>query len=77
MKIFPLTLVPANTRIDFMRFRHVFITIAALAFLGAVAVIGVKGFNFALDFTGGTAVNVRFAQPVSVDEVRELSLIHI
>ena len=71
MKIFPLTLVPANTRIDFMRFRHVFITIAALAFFGALAVIGVKGFNFALDFTGGTAVNVRFAQPVSVDEVRE------
>ena len=71
MKIFPLTLVPANTRIDFMRFRHVFITIAALAFFGAFAVIGVKGFNFALDFTGGTAVNVRFAQPVSVDEVRE------
>ena len=71
MKIFPLTLVPANTRIDFMRFRHVFITIAALAFFGALAVIGVKGFNFALDFTGGTAVNVRFAQPVGVDEVRE------
>ncbi|MDC7806484.1 protein translocase subunit SecF [Luteimonas sp BLCC-B24] len=71
MKIFPLTLVPANTRIDFMRFRHIFIVIAALAFFGALAVIGVKGFNFALDFTGGTAVNVRFAQPVSVDEVRE------
>ncbi|MGO3126687.1 MAG: protein translocase subunit SecF [Luteimonas sp.] len=71
MKIFPLSLVPANTRIDFMRFRHVFITIAMLMFVGAFAVIGLKGFNFALDFTGGTAVNVRFENPVSVDEVRE------
>lgn len=71
MKIFPLTLVPANTRIDFMRWRHVFISIAALLLVGAFAVIGFKGFNLALDFTGGTAVNVRFEQPVSVDAVRE------
>ncbi|VXB83211.1 Protein translocase subunit SecF [Luteimonas sp. 9C] len=71
MKIFPLSLVPADTRIDFMRFRHVFITIALLMFVGAFAAIGLKGFNFALDFTGGTAVNVRFENPVSVDEVRE------
>jgi len=71
MKIFPLTLVPANTRIDFMRWRHVFIALAAIAFFGALAVVGLKGFNFALDFTGGTAVNVRFEQPVSVDEVRD------
>jgi len=71
MKIFPLTLVPANTRIDFMRFRHIFVAFAAIVFIAALAVIGLKGFNFALDFTGGTAVNVRFEQPVSVDEVRD------
>lgn len=70
MKIFPLTLIPANTNFDFMRMRHVSVTIAALALVGALAVIGLKGFNFALDFTGGTAVNVRFEQPVSVDAVR-------
>ncbi len=70
MKIFPLTLIPANTNFDFMRVRHVAVTIAVLALVGALAVIGLKGFNFALDFTGGTAVNVRFEQPVSVDDVR-------
>ncbi|MEN5115815.1 protein translocase subunit SecF [Luteimonas sp. TWI662] len=71
MKIFPLTLVPSDTRIDFMRLRHVWVSMFALLFVASIAVIGLKGFNFALDFTGGTAVNVRFEQPVSVDEVRE------
>ena len=71
MKIFPLTLIPANTRIDFMRLRHVWIALFVLLFVGSLAVVGLKGFNFALDFTGGTAVNVRFEQPVSVDDVRE------
>ena len=71
MKIFPLTLIPANTRIDFMRLRHVWIALFVLLFVASAAVVGLKGFNFALDFTGGTAVNVRFEQPVSVDDVRE------
>jgi len=71
MKIFPLTLVPNNTRIDFLRLRHVWVTMFLLLFVGSFAVVGLKGFNFALDFTGGTAVNVRFDQPVGVDDVRE------
>ena len=71
MKIFPLTLIPANTRIDFMRLRHVWSALFVLLFVASLAVVGLKGFNFALDFTGGTAVNVRFEQPVSVDDVRE------
>ncbi len=71
MKIFPLTLVPSGTRIDFMRLRHVWVGLFALMFVASFAVVGLKGFNFALDFTGGTAVNVRFEQPVGVDDVRE------
>ncbi len=71
MKIFPLTLVPNDTRIDFLKLRHVWVTMFLVLFVGAFAVVGLKGFNFALDFTGGTAVNVRFDQPVGVDDVRE------
>ncbi len=71
MKLFPLSLIPSNTNIDFMRLRHVWLLIAALMMAGSVAVIVGKGFNLALDFTGGTAVNVRFEQPVGVDDVRE------
>jgi preprotein translocase subunit SecF len=70
MKIFPLTLIPSDTRIDFMRMRWVGLVLALLVFTGAMAAIVGKGFNFALDFTGGTAVTVRFEQPPNVDAVR-------
>ncbi|RRN80198.1 protein translocase subunit SecF [Pseudoxanthomonas sp. SGD-10] len=70
MKIFPLTFIPHEPRIDFMKMRWVAIVAAVLMFAAAVAGIA-KGFNYALDFTGGTVVEVRFAQPTPVDQVRE------
>jgi preprotein translocase subunit SecF len=70
MKIFPLTLIPHDTKIDFMRMRWVTLTLGALVFALAMGAIATKGFNFALDFTGGTAVTLRFEQPPNVDEVR-------
>jgi preprotein translocase subunit SecF len=71
MNIFPLTLIPHETRIDFMKMRWVSIAVAALLFLGSIAGIVGQGFNYALDFTGGTVVEVRFAQAANVDQVRE------
>ena len=71
MKIFPLTLIPNDTRIDFMRTRWVAIATAALVFVASVAVIATQNFNYALDFTGGTVVEVRFDKPADVDGVRE------
>ena len=71
MKIFPLTLIPNDTRIDFMRLRWVSLAIAALLFAASIGTIVVNGFNYALDFTGGTVVEVRFDRPASIDAVRE------
>ncbi|KAF1700133.1 protein translocase subunit SecF [Pseudoxanthomonas kaohsiungensis] len=71
MKIFPLTLIPNDTRIDFMRMRWVSLAIAALLFAASIGTIVLNGFNYALDFTGGTVVEVRFDRPASIDGVRE------
>ena len=71
MKIFPLTLIPNDTRIDFMRMRWVSLAIAALLFAASIGTIVLNGFNYALDFTGGTVVEVRFDRPASIDAVRE------
>ncbi|WP_028916062.1 protein translocase subunit SecF [Pseudoxanthomonas sp. J35] len=71
MKIFPLTLIPHDTRIDFMKMRWVALIAAAVLFVAAVGTIVTKGFNYALDFTGGTVVEVRFDRSVPVDAVRE------
>ena len=70
MKIFPLTLIPSDTRIDFMRWRWFHLGFAVLCFLVALAGIFGKGFNFGLDFTGGTAIELRFEQPPNVEDVR-------
>jgi preprotein translocase subunit SecF len=70
MKIFPLSLIPYGTRIDFMRYRLVALVVGALLFAGSVGVVLLNGFNFALDFTGGTAITLRFEQPADVEGVR-------
>ena len=71
MKIFPLQLIPNDTNIDFMRMRWISLGVALLLTVVAIGAIAVKGFNYALDFTGGTVVEVRFDRPADVDGVRE------
>ncbi|MBH1714278.1 protein translocase subunit SecF [Stenotrophomonas maltophilia] len=70
MKLFPLHILPNDTKIDFMRWRHVAMVVTVIVFLASVAIIGVKGFNYALDFTGGTLIEARFDKPVDVEQVR-------
>ena len=72
MKIFPLSLLPAKPNIDFMRMRWVTMIVGLVVFIASVGAIATQGFNLALDFTGGTSVTLRFAQPPDVDDVREM-----
>ena len=69
MKFF--TLIPHGTRFDFMRLRWVSLGIAFALMLAAIGAIAFKGFNFALDFTGGNVTELRFERPVDVDDVRQ------
>ncbi len=71
MKLFPLHLIPNDTHFNFMRLRWVSLTIALLLAVVAVGAMAFKGFNYALDFTGGTVVEVRLQRPADVDGVRE------
>ena len=71
MNIFPLRLIPATPNLDFMRMRWVAVAASLLLTIAAIGAIAGKGFNYALDFTGGTVVELRFQQPADVDGVRE------
>jgi preprotein translocase subunit SecF len=71
MKLFPLHLVPNDTNINFMRLRWISLGVAVLLAVGAIAAMAINGFNYALDFTGGTVVELRFQKPAEVDGVRE------
>ena len=66
----PFNVFPYGSTFDFMRLRWVSLGLAALILLVAIGAMTLKGFNFALDFTGGTAVELRFDKPVDVDDIR-------
>jgi preprotein translocase subunit SecF len=70
MKLFPLHIIPHDTNIDFMRYRHPVLALMLLLLLASVAIIGLKGFNYALEFTGGTMVRAHFSRPVDIENVR-------
>lgn len=67
----PLNVFPYDANFNFMRLRWVSLSIALLMMLVAIGAIAGKGFNFALDFTGGTVTELRFERPVAVDDVRD------
>ena len=70
MSLFPLRLIPHTPNVNFMRLRWPSIVITIVLTIAAIGAIAGKGFNYALDFTGGTVVELRFDRPADVDGVR-------
>ena len=66
----PFNVFPYDSKIDFMRLRVLSTVVATLIMLVAIGAMAVKGFNFALDFTGGVGIELRFDKPVEVEDVR-------
>lgn len=76
----PFNVFPYDSNIDFMRLRWISLSVAGLLMLasfGAMLFNAFNGgfdpgrtFNFALDFTGGSVVELRFDRPVNTDTVR-------
>lgn len=67
----PLKLIPDNTNIDFLRFRHLFMGLSIFLILASIALVAVRGLNMGVDFAGGQMVRVTFAQPVPTDQLRD------
>jgi preprotein translocase subunit SecF len=68
MKFFEL--VPNNMNFDFIGKFKLFVFISVLSVGASVAGMLTRGFNFGIDFTGGTVVQVKFSEPRAIDEVR-------
>jgi len=66
------SLIPAETKIPFMKYRRVAYTFSALFFLVTVAWLVFKGPNWSVDFTGGTLLQVQTARVLPADEVRRV-----
>ncbi|MCF0173480.1 MAG: protein translocase subunit SecDF, partial [Bacteroidales bacterium] len=59
-----------NTHIDFLGKRKITYAISGALCLIAVLSIGLKGFSYGVDFSGGRTYVVRFDKPVTAEEVR-------
>jgi preprotein translocase subunit SecF len=57
--------------IPFMRYALIFNVISLITFLIAVASLATKGLNFGVDFTGGTVMEVNYAQAPDVNKIRD------
>lgn len=60
-----------RTSIDFLGQRKYAIALSLAMLLASFVSFFVRGFNFGLDFTGGTLIEVVYQQPVDLDEVRK------
>ena len=57
--------------IPFMSYGKITTSISLVTFLFAVFFLASKGLNFGVDFTGGTVIEVHYAQPADLAKVRE------
>jgi preprotein translocase subunit SecF len=59
-----------QTTIDFMGRRKVALVVSAVLMLASVVLLVARGLDFGIDFTGGTLIEVGYAEPVELDIVR-------
>lgn len=59
-----------DTNVNFVGARRWFFLMSGILAVLAIGAIAVRGFNWGVDFTGGSLVQVRFSQPVATEAVR-------
>lgn len=57
--------------INFLGYRKVFLTVAAVLIVASFAVFGVRGLNFGIEFVGGTSVAFHNTGSVSTEQMRD------
>jgi len=61
-----------NKTYDFMSKRNLFVSISLFFIISSFVLMFTKGFNWGIDFKGGTVVQVKFEQKAPIKEIREL-----
>ena len=68
-----LKLVPDDTNIRFLKWRNIFMVFSILTIIGSLALVGVKGLNFGVDFIGGQMIQATFteSETAPIPELRD------
>ncbi|MGI4775679.1 MAG: protein translocase subunit SecF, partial [Janthinobacterium lividum] len=72
MQLYPLRLISANTKFDFMNFKKVSYTLSIALTVISLALIGIYKFNFGIDFAGGISIEARTNQVPDLAKMREV-----
>ena len=56
---------------DFMGKRLLFLAVSLAVFTTAIVLLFTKGFNYGIDFSGGTVIQVRYQGPAPIDAIRD------
>ncbi len=56
--------------VDFMRWDRLAFVISGLLIIVSIVIITLRGFNWGLDFTGGTVIEITLEQPADLDMLR-------
>lgn len=64
-------LIKQGTKFDFMGKAKLFFLISGVFILISLGLIFTKGFNFGIDFAGGTIVQVKFEKAPDLNQIRE------
>lgn len=65
-----IEIVKSNINIDFLGKSKLFFAISGALIFISLLLIFVKGFNYGIDFAGGTVVQVKFDQTPDLDKIR-------
>lgn len=68
--MFPIRLVPPNTRIRFLAARKIAFVLSLVMVIGSVAIFLTQGLNFGIDFRGGILIEVRTQGPADISAMR-------
>jgi preprotein translocase subunit SecF len=66
-----MELIKPGTKIPFTRYRKLAIILSSAINLAVLALLFFKGPNLGVDFAGGTMVQLKFQQKVSIPEIRQ------
>ena len=66
-----MELIKPGTKIPFTKYRTIAVVISTAVNLAVIAMLLIKGPNLGVDFAGGTLVQLKFQQKVSISEVRQ------
>ena len=66
-----MELIKPGTKIPFTSYRKIAVILSTAVNLGVLALLFFKGPNLGVDFAGGTMVQLKFQQKVSIPEIRQ------